>query len=308
MQTVLGAGGPIGRSLASALSQYTSEIRLVSRSPQKVNPGDQLFAADLTQADQVMQAVEGSDIAYLTVGLPYNISIWRKQWPGIMRNVIAACEKHGSRLVFFDNVYMYDPKEIPFMTEEAKRDPSSQKGKVRLEVLNLLLEAMAKGKVQATIARAADFYGPGKSNSVLVETVFKPLAKGKAANWFSSTRFTHSFTYVPDAGKATALLGNSPESYGEEWHLPTASDPPTGAEWIEMIAAEMGVEPRIQVAPKWLLYLLGFGRREMWEIPEMSYQYNQDYVFVSEKFEKQFDFTPTPYREGVREILRLGFD
>jgi hypothetical protein len=46
----------------------------------------------------------------------------------------------------------------------------------------------------------------------------------------------------------------------------------------------------------------------MWEIPEMMYQYNQDYIFVSDKFEKQFAFTPTPYREGVREILRLGFD
>jgi len=308
MQTILGAGGPVGISLAQALPSYTSEIRLVSRSPEPVNPGDELQAADLTQPEQVIQAVEGSEIAYLTAGLPYNTRYWREYWPRIMRNVIAACETHGSKLVFFDNVYMYDPKEIPFMTEQAKRNPSSQKGKVRLEVLNLLLDAMEKGKVEGTIARAADFYGPGKSNSVLIETVFKMLARGKPANWFSSTRFVHSFTYTPDAGKATALLGNAPEAYGEEWHLPTASDPPTGAEWIEMIAGEMGVSPKTQVAPKWLLYLLGLGRRELWEIPEMIYQYNQDYVFVSEKFEKRFSFSPMPYREGVKEILRLGFD
>ncbi len=58
----------------------------------------------------------------------------------------------------------------------------------------------------------------------------------------ASLNFKHSFTYTPDAGKATALLGNSEKAYNQVWHLPTAKNPYTGREWIEAIAKEMGVK------------------------------------------------------------------
>lgn len=51
-QTILGAGGAIGRELAPALLQYTDRIRLVSRNPKKVNPSDEVFAADLPDPGQ----------------------------------------------------------------------------------------------------------------------------------------------------------------------------------------------------------------------------------------------------------------
>jgi hypothetical protein len=31
----------------------------------------------------------------------------------------------------------------------------------------------------------------------------------------------HSFIYTPDAAKATAILGNTPDAYNQVWHLPT---------------------------------------------------------------------------------------
>jgi putative NADH-flavin reductase len=43
MQTILGAGGAIGNSLAKELLQYTPELRLVSRNPKKVNETDTLL-------------------------------------------------------------------------------------------------------------------------------------------------------------------------------------------------------------------------------------------------------------------------
>ena len=283
MQTILGGGGIIGIELAKALPQYTSDIRIVSRQPEKVNPGDQLMAADLLNADQVREAVKGSEICYLTVGLPYNTKFWQQHWVPLMRNVVEACSDEGSKLVFFDNVYMYAPSEIPHMTEEAKLGPASKKGKVRLEVLQLMLEAMESGKMEGLIARSADFYGPGNTSSVIVETVFKNFQKGKAATWLGGQNFIHSFTYTPDAGKATALLGNTPDAYGQTWHLPTAPNPPTGKEWVEMIASEMGVKPKVQVAGKFMVRLLGLFIPVMREIPEMMYQNDRDYLFDSSK-------------------------
>lgn len=51
-------------------------------------------------------AVTGSDVAYLTVGLPYKAGVWEAQWPVVMRNAIEACRVSGSKLVFFDNIDM----------------------------------------------------------------------------------------------------------------------------------------------------------------------------------------------------------
>lgn len=303
MQTILGSGGAIGKDLAKDLLRYTAQVRLVSRTPQKVNETDELIAADLTKKEDADRAVAGSDIAYLTVGLPYRIAVWQRNWVPLMRNVIEACRRHDTKLVFFDNVYMYAPSAIPHMTEEAPVGPASKKGQVRKEVAELLLEAVDKGEVQGLIARSADFYGPGVENSVIVETVFKPFAKGQKANWMGKADKVHSFTFTPDAAKATAMLGNTENAYGQVWHLPTRPDPPIGREWIEAIAREMGVEPRYREVGSFMLKLMGLFVPEMREMPEMLYQNTQDYVFDSSKFDKHFGFTPTAYEQGIKEVV-----
>src|SRR6187455_1821083 len=118
MQTILGANGQIANELALELRRnYTSNIKLVSRHPQKVNDSDELFPADLLHPQQTTDAVRGSEIAYLTVGLPVDSTVWKQQFPLIMQNVIDACKKNAVRLVFFDNTYMYPQTGVP-LTEE----------------------------------------------------------------------------------------------------------------------------------------------------------------------------------------------
>jgi nucleoside-diphosphate-sugar epimerase len=308
MQTILGAGGALGIELAKALKTYTGDIRLVGRNPAAVNPGDHLLSADLTRSNDVSRAVDGSEIVYLTVGLPYNTKVWQTTWPLLMLNVIEACKTHRSKLVFFDNVYMYDPNYLFRMTEDTPIGPVSKKGTVRAHITGMILAEIEKGNLQALIARSADFYGPSvKNSSVLTEMVFKNFSKGKKAFWLGSMKFKHSFTYIPDAGKATALLGNTQDAYHQVWHLPTAGNPLTGKGWIEAIAQEMGVVPRYQVTPKFLVSLLGVFVPVMREMVEMMYQYDRDYVFDSSKFEKRFDFKPTPYLEGIKQIIREDY-
>ena len=309
MQTILGSGGVIGVELAKALKNHTDDIRLVSRHPESVHKDDQLYPADLTEPENVVRAVEGSDIVYLTVGLPYSATIWETNWPAIMSNVIHACRTHQSKLVFFDNIYMYDPKHLAFMTENTPMRPASRKGMVRKNIATVLMDEVEKGNIQALIARSADFYGPSiKNTSILTEMVFANLAKGKKAYWIGSPKYKHSFTYTPDAGEATALLGNTPDAYNQVWHLPTAANPPTGKEWVEFIANEMGKKPGFQATPKFIVRLIGLFIPIMREMVEMMYQYDRDYVFDSTKFEKRFNLEPTPYMEGIRNIVRSDYN
>ena len=305
MQTILGSGGSIGIELAKVLKNYTGTIRLVSRNPKKINDSDELFPADLSDAEMVDKAIEGSDIVYLTIGFDYNIRTWRKKWPQMMRNTIDSCIKHNAKLVFFDNIYMYDKNFLNHMTEETPVNPSSKKGLVRTEISGMLLNEVQNGRITALIARSADFIGP--KNSALIELVYKNLIKGKKANWFVDPGKIHNFTFVPDAAQATAILGNTPDAFNQVWHLPSISSRLTGVQWIGLFAKELKVEPRYSVLPVWLMEVIGLFVPVMGELKEMLYQYESDYFFDSSKFEKRFNFKAVSAAEAVRLIvLELG--
>lgn len=127
MQTILGANGQIGRELALSLKRdFTSAIRVVSRKPEKINDTDEVVSADLMDASQTLQAVEGSKIVYMTAGLPIDSQLWVERWPIMMRNVIDACEAHSARLVYFDNTYMYPQTNQPQL-EDAPFTPTGPK-------------------------------------------------------------------------------------------------------------------------------------------------------------------------------------
>lgn len=289
--------------LAKALTAYTNDIRLVGRNPHKVNETDTLYSADVLDARALRESIRGSEVVYVTVGFAYSKKVWKQNWPAFVKNLLSACEEEGCKLVFFDNVYMYDKGSLNPMTEEAKINPPSKKGEVRRVISDMILNS----KVKALIARSADFYGPSIRTSLLTETVFKPLSAKKTANWLAGDSYKHSFTFTPDAGKATALLGNTEQAYGQVWHLPTATDPPTGREWVEMIANGLGTAPKYRVVSPFMVRILGLFMPIMRETYEMLYQYDRDYVFDSSKFEKAFDLRPTSYEEGIREIIKIDY-
>jgi nucleoside-diphosphate-sugar epimerase len=303
VQTILGSGGGIGIPLARELKKYPGSVRLVSRSPKKVNETDELFSADLTDLSQVEKSIVGSSIIYVTIGFLYNARVWENTWPPFMKAVIGACHKNNAKLVFFDNVYMYDRNSIPFMTESAPVNPSSRKGKVRQQLREMILQEVEKGRLTALIARVADFYGPENRNAVLNIMISDNLAKGKKAQVFGNPDKIHTFTYTPDAAKATAILGNTEDAYNQEWHVPTTKEKLTTRNWIELVARELNTEPKFQAAPAFMIKLLGAFIPVMREFPEMLYQYEQDYIFDSSKFEKRFGITASNPQEGVKALI-----
>lgn len=303
MQTILGASGTVGIELTKALKSYTDQIRIVSRNPVKTNDSYQLFPADLTNSAQVDKAIAGSEVVYITIGFQYKLSVWRANWPKFMKDVIESCKKHHAKLVFFDNVYMYDPSEIPHMTESSRINPSSKKGKIRAEIAQMLMSEVEKGTLTALIARSADFYGPNCKNSVS-QIILDNFKKGKKGMWLADASKNHNFTYTPDAGIATALLGNTPDAYNQVWHLPTSREKLTGKQWIEAYAKAMNVKPGIQVLPVWMMGILGIFIPIMKELKEMAYQNDRDYFFDSSKFEERFNFKPTLVNIGIQETVK----
>lgn len=302
LHTILGANGVIARELSRALPEYTTHIRQVSRSPQRVNPTDEPVVADLLDAKAVDRAVAGSAVAYLVAGLKYDVAVWQDQWPRVMSNVIAACKRHGSKLVFFDNVYAYGRVD-GVMTEDTPFNPTSRKGEVRARIATMLLDEMRSGALQAMIVRSADFYGPGATLSMVNATVFERLSRGKTPQWIGNPKTVHTFTYTPDAGRAVALLANSPDAYGQTWHAPTSPEQITGEQFVRLACESAGRPYRLQVAPNWMLRLMGLFMPVIRENQEMMYQFEYNYRFDSSKIRTRFGVEATAYTQGIPATL-----
>ncbi len=300
MSTILGAGGDLANELVAALAGRGEPIRLVGRTP-KLRPGaSETVQADLSDLEATVRAVAGSRVVFLVAGLKYDVRVWQELWPRIMRNTIEAAKRAGARLVFFDNVYMYGRVDGA-MTEETPFRPISRKGEIRAAVATLLLEEMKAGAITALIARSADFYGPGARNGVPNVLVVDRLARGQPALWPVQVATRHSLTFTPDAARALVLLAERADAWNQTWHLPTAPDPPTGRDFIELAARALNVSPRYRVLSRSMMWVGGWFDRTVRETREMLYQYEHDYIFDSTKFARAFGSLATPYAEGIHQ-------
>ena len=303
MHTILGAGGPVANSLAKVLFAAGETVRLVSRKPVETSGSATWVGGDLKDIVQLKNAVQGSTVIYMCAGLQYNKKVWAAEWPIIMENIIDATRYAKARLIFFDNVYMYGLVN-GVMTEKTPYDPVSKKGEIRARIAEQLMNEARSGNIRASIARAADFYGAESMNSFFDSMVLARFAKKQKAMWLGNAIAKHSFTYVPDTGKALYTLAKDPGSDNQVWHLPTASAL-TGKEIIHLAAKIFDVKPAYTEVNKLLLTTIGLFNKPIQETAEMYYQYQHDYVFSSEKFERTYNLAPTGYAEGLRQFREV---
>ncbi len=304
MQTILGANGIIGEELAKELFiNYTKDIRIVGRNPMKVNDTDQLFKADLLDPEKTKQAVEGSDVVYLTVGLPYSSEVFLQNWPIILKNTIAACALHKAKLVYFDNTYMYDQSKKN-QSEESPFEPSGKKGVGKEIAAKLLLEAMQNKVVTAAICRAPEFYGPGKTKGITNALIFENIKQNKKLKVLLRDDKKRTLIYTPDASRAVALIGNTEDTFGQTWHLPCDDNRLTYREFIKVTSDLYGKQLEYSIVPKWLIKLISIVNPFMKETQELLPRYETDNIFSSAKFKERFpEFKLTTYQEGIATIL-----
>ena len=300
MHTILGAGGPVSNALTQELLKHKQPVRLVSRRQIQAPTNATWVGADLKEYHQVLQAVQESTVIYLCAGLRYSKKVWAQEWPIIMQNVIDAAKATGARLIFFDNVYMYGHVQGQ-MTEDTPYNPNSVKGEIRARIAEKLMNEAKVGNIRASIARGADFYGAESLNSVFDSMVLAKYAQKAKAMWIGNPDCQHAFTYVPDAGKAVYLLGQHPESDNQIWHVPTAPAL-TGTRLMELAANTFNTKPTYTKVNKFMLQALGLFNKPIGESVEMYYQYQYDYVFNSDKFEKTFGIKPTTYANGINHL------
>jgi len=294
---VLGGNGVVGRETIRALLQRGITPASLGRTP-PTNAEVRPIIADLLDTEAVDRALTGAEVAYLTAGLPYSARIWARDWPTIMGNCIEAAIAHDTALVYLDNVYAYGPVDGA-MSEDTAIHPTSRKGKVRAAALRVLQEGKRRGLVH-TVARSADFYGPGATTSAFTTMVLDKIAAGGTPTWFFDAHQPHSMTYTPDIGDALAILGTDPRGLGGVWHIPTAPAL-TGQDYINIAGGG-----RYQTMGTAMMRMGALFNTAARETLEMAYQYIASYVFDSTAFETTFGMAPTPYEVAIPAALSPG--
>ena len=303
MQTVLGSNGQIGHELVQELyKSYTKKLRLVSRNPQRIHETDEIVSANLLNIEETKQAITGSEIVYFTVGLPMNSEMWENQFIKMLENVISACEENNCKLVFFDNTYMYK-KDASIQYENSPFEPTGRKSNVRAKMATLVEKAMNHSDLDLLIARAPEFYGPNKTQSITNTMIFNRIKAGKKPLIPLNDKVLRTLIWTPDASRAVALLGNTEEAYNQTWHLPCDA-PISYQNLIAICEAVLNKKINYTVIPFWQFKIASIFNHQVKELLELLPRYQQDNIFNSDKFKKAFpDFEVTTYKSGIKKIL-----
>ncbi|MBC7647070.1 MAG: NAD-dependent epimerase/dehydratase family protein [Pseudopedobacter sp.] len=300
LKVIFGGRGGSGEALALELLRQGKSVRVVNRSGTANLPaGIEVVRGNLLEPQSLLEAVRGASTLYHSANVPY--MQWEEVLPKMLEGFLAAGRSSGARLVYVDNLYMYGKNTVN-MSEKMPEEPISRKGILRAKLGRRLLEAHRAGEVQATVARASDFYGPGVENSMLGTANFRGLLSGKALSWAGLLDAPHALTFISDLARALVLLGEHDEAPGKIWTIPTALAL-TGQQYLELSADIAGVKPKAFVITRPLLWMSGLFNPMHREFAEMLYQFQQLFTVDGSHFAQTFGFQPTPHREALKITL-----
>ena len=300
LHVVLGTG-PVGRAIATTLFQQGAAVRLVSKSGKVSGTpiGVEVSAADLTRLDQAMAAVEGAAVVYHCAAPAYQN--WASEFPALQDMIVTATARAGARLVVLDNLYGYGVNGI--LSENLPFVATGSKGRVRADMATRLLADHRAGRIRATIARSADFIGPGVRLSCVGERFWPQLLNGKTIGWFGKPDAPHSFTYVPDLARAMIRLGSEDAALGHAWHVPSL--PVMSALELAGTAATLASSPtpRISITPAIMMRFFGIFVPAAREMIEVSYQYNDRFEMDWRHYAETFGDKATDVEVALADTI-----
>ncbi|SHN35865.1 NAD-dependent epimerase/dehydratase family protein [Chitinophaga sp. CF418] len=300
LHTLVGADGMISSELLMLLKQRKENVRLVSSTPLQFAEIEHR-TADIQHYEQLLKAVAGSTVIYLSAIFPFDSEFGAIDWITAMRNVINASKESCAKLVYLDQAHLYG-KVSGVIAEDTPYRPCSDAGVTAARMATLLQREMEEGTIKATIARMTDFFGPGllafcKTNRM----IFHNLWQRKRARWLIDADNLRTFNYCPDIANALYILASNKVANGHIWHMPAAKPAIPVRQFIQLASIYMEAPDKPLVIPSWLLKAMQPFDPSIQAVHEISCQEGNSFIFSSEKFEKTFHFSPTPYHVSIKE-------
>jgi nucleoside-diphosphate-sugar epimerase len=307
---VIGATGSFGGHAAAALTHHGWTVRALARDPgaARAKAGARMpidwIAGDGMNADDVTRAAAGARVIVHAANPP-GYKNWRGLAIPMLAATIAAAESVGARIVLPGNVYNYAPESGARITETAPERPVTRKGRVRVEMEQMLRDAAGRG-AKSLVLRAGDFFGPAAPNSSLEWLTTRRGGRLRSVYAPGPADVGHAFAYLPDLAETLArLLDRESELAAfETFHF--------AGHWLakadELVAAvrRAADDPAIPLKPfpYPLIYALSPVVETFRELLEMRYLWEKPIGLDDAKLRAFLGEVPeTPLDIGVRETL-----
>jgi nucleoside-diphosphate-sugar epimerase len=302
-QVIFGAG-QVGSHLAESLLRSGQKVRVAKRGAAGIPAGADAALGDATDPGFCRDATRDATVVYHCMNPPYDHRIWEDLLPKFAENLIAAAGRSGARLVVLDNLYAIGAEDTGPIDENTPFNPCSRKGEIRARVAGQMMDAHRRGDVQLSIGRASDFYGPRGAGTHFAERFWKPVFRGKPAEFLPNPDTPHTYHFIPDVAAGLQALGAGPdESFGRSWMLPCAPAAPSRT-MVERFSRALGSEIRIRGMPKSLLRAMGLFLPLLREVNEMLYQWERAFIVDDSQFRARFGDLATDPDEGARLTLQ----
>jgi nucleoside-diphosphate-sugar epimerase len=306
---LFGAAGAIGLSISSALRSNNQGYRVVGRSKavlQQAFVSDPLAEIVTWNPDDpasVQSAAQGVDTIIYLVGVAYDHF---ELHPQLMRKTLDGAIAAGvQRILLIGTVYPYGLPQSDLVREDHPRNPHTFKGRMRKEQEDLLFGADAAGKIRGAVLRLPDFYGPAVDKSLL-NMIFAAAAKGGRAQVIGPLDTPHEYVFVPDVGPVVVRLIDKPAAYGRVWHLAGVGTITT-REVVTLAFALTGHKPKMVVAGKTVLRIMGLFNPLMREMVEMNYLQTRPVVLDDLALRGLLgEIRKTGYEEGIRQCVEAA--
>ena len=294
--------GPLGRAVIRELVAQSKQVRVVNRSGQLADaPASiEVAAGNATNPASVRTLCQGAAVAYHCAQPGY--THWPKDFPPITNGIIEGLSGTDTKLVFGDNLYMYGPVS-GLITENLPYRADGHKGRTRVLMANMVLEAHKNGKIRATIGRGSSFYGPYVRDSTVGEIVFGAALSGKAVTMLGNPTLPHTYTFINDFGKALVTLGTHDEALGQAWHVPNIATTTT-RDFVELVFKEVGKSVKASTVSRPMVMLASLFNANIRETKEMLYEFEEPYIVDSSKYEHAFGNHATSYEDGIRQTVQ----
>lgn len=290
---VLGAG-PVGRAVVGALRARGIDAVVVSRSGTEI-PGASALVCDVRDVDALSRVLSGASAVYQASQPEYHR--WPEEFPALQTGIVKAVQSTDAVLVAVENLYGYGPVHEP-LTESLPLVATGRKGKTRADMWRQLESEWNAGRLKVAAGRSSDFFGPHAFGSQVGDRFFLPLLEGKKAEVFGNPGALHSYTSVVDFGEALVRLALDERSLGRAWHVPNAPAV-TNAEFLGLAARCAGVEPKSVRRGRMALKMAGLFIPPAREIPEILYEFEEDFVVDHSAYAGLFGDHATPLEQSL---------
>ena len=183
--------------------------------------GVEVVGANVAEVADAKRVCEGAAVVYHCANPPY--AKWPELHPPLMDAIIEGAAAAEARLVFSDNLYAYGPVNGP-LKEDLPYLAQGPNGRTRARIAETLMRAHESRRIQATIGRGSDFFGPHAHLSTVGDRVFARAIAGKPAQVLGNPDAPHTVTHIDDFGRGLGHAGGARRGAGAGMARPQRRD------------------------------------------------------------------------------------